>query len=212
MSNNAKLKKYEDVLMTALQFRESDLAANEAGELSPTQIRKLQWRRSMAIIGALVLTAIFAFILLSFVRFAAFRGASPLLAIGFVIVVGILAFITYQAVSLTNDLRDGVSVVEGRVQLDMNRGEQTSRFYVKIDNIRFRVRKAVFLAFKNGDPYRIYYAPRSKLILSVEWLRDDDPFIGDDGEVMYGGSGETETVRRNLDDGAEVRRGRSRGE
>jgi hypothetical protein len=35
----------------------------------------------------------------------------------------------------------------------------------------------VFLSFKNGDPYRIYYAPATKLILSAEWLRDDSPFV-----------------------------------
>ena len=32
------------------------------------------------------------------------------------------------------------------------------------------INKDVFLAFKNGDPYAIYYAPYSKTLLSAEWL------------------------------------------
>jgi hypothetical protein len=37
----------------------------------------------------------------------------------------------------------------------------------------FAINKPIFLAFKNGDPYRIYYAPHSKTLLSAEWLRDE---------------------------------------
>ena len=43
----------------------------------------------------------------------------------------------------------------------------------------FVVSKQVFLAFKNGDPYRVYYAPNSKRIVAAEWLRGEDNLLLD---------------------------------
>lgn len=62
--------------------------------------------------------------------------------------------------------------VKGRVSLNIYEGKNGG-YSVAIDDIAFHVSSSVFLAFKNNDPYRIYYAPSSKVILSAEALRDE---------------------------------------
>ena len=47
-----------------------------------------------------------------------------------------------------------------------------------------RTTKAVFLAFKNNDPYRIYYTVGSKTILSAEWLYDIQEYDGEEANAQ----------------------------
>lgn len=70
-----------------------------------------------------------------------------------------------------------VALAEGRVDLSLNALQNTAEYFLRVENMRFTIKQNAFLTFKNGDPYRIYYAPHSKKILSVEWLREDDNLI-----------------------------------
>lgn len=58
--------------------------------------------------------------------------------------------------------------IEGRINLNIN----GRRFSIALDNQRFDLKQEAFLAFKNDDPYRLYFTPRTKILLSAEWLRD----------------------------------------
>jgi hypothetical protein len=72
------------------------------------------------------------------------------------------------------DLRVGeAQSLEGRIQLDTVSVSSAQQFTVTVEGHKFVVNKPVFLAFKNGDPYVIYYLPRSNTMLSAEWLRED---------------------------------------
>ncbi|GAB4308759.1 MAG: hypothetical protein Kow00117_02030 [Phototrophicales bacterium] len=78
-------------------------------------------------------------------------------------------------------LRSPMKEITGIVRLDarvVSRGRSgtTTYFYVQIADQKFKVSQRVMLAFKNGDPYSIYYVDRE--ILSAEWL-NESPF-GDD--------------------------------
>ncbi len=180
MPGDTKLKKYEDVLMRALNFTEDDLALNAAGQLSAAQLNRLKTQRTSTAILAVALSVIVGGLLLFANVYA--RSLAPLVmmvlfVILFTVVTGII-----PAVQMTRDLQAGVQVAEGRVELDTIARRRRTAYVVKLDGQKFKVRKMTFLAFKNGDPYRIYYAPHSRTILSAEWLRDDDPFVerGDD--------------------------------
>lgn len=110
------------------------------------------------------------------------------------------------------DLRDNqVEQIEGRIHLDfkqqnpriallyiitglwfwpillyffLKRANNTDNDYLlTIADQEFKIKKSLFLALKNGDPYSVYYAPHSREILSLEWLRDDQPFISDQDEA-----------------------------
>ena len=92
------------------------------------------------------------------------------------IVTGVVVIGTWlKGAKFTADIRKGeVDVAEGRVILDViGQGNSGNAYSARIENVTFAINKPIFLAFKNGDPYRIYYAPHSKTILSPEWLREE---------------------------------------
>ncbi len=182
MPKEVKLKKYEEVLAAALKFTDDDLAMNAAGRLSPAQAAMLQRRRTVGaiLIGGLCATVGF-FLLIGTVGATASLG--PILLAMLVFLAFALAVGAIPAVRISRDLQQGVKVAEGRVALDMTPAQNSATYKVQIDGQKFKVQKRAFLAFKNGDPYRIYYAPNTKTILSAEWLRDDNPFIETDEEM-----------------------------
>jgi hypothetical protein len=73
-------------------------------------------------------------------------------------------------------LGSDVDAVEGLVNLRIKHHylrPPRSQYVIELEKLRFDTAHRIFLAFKNGDPYRIYYAPGSNTILSAEWLRND---------------------------------------
>ena len=81
------------------------------------------------------------------------------------------------------DLQEAVTAMSANAQserlvdLSLNALQNTAEYFLRVENMRFTIKQNAFLTFKNGDPYRLYYAPYSQQILSVEWLRDDNPFV-----------------------------------
>ncbi len=176
MPNETKLKKYEDVLMAAFDFSEADLAANESGSLSAGQVSALQQQRTRQIRNIALMCALVIALAL-FVMVAVTLATVPMLA--FIVLFTLIATLngTRSIRRLNHDLQSGVEEVEGRIELDLRSAEDGSGEYVvRLDGRKFKVKRAGFSAFKNGDPYRLYYTPHAKTILSVAWLRDDDPF------------------------------------
>ena len=180
VTNDHKLKKYEDVLMRALNFTEDDLTLNAAGQLSAAQMNRLKTQRTTTASLAVALSVIVGGLLLFANGYA--RSLAPLVMMVLIFVLFTVVTGIIPAVQMTRDLQAGVQVAEGRVELDTIPRRKRTVYLVKLDGQKFKVQKQTFLAFKNGDPYRIYYAPHSRTILAAEWLRDDDPFVerGDD--------------------------------
>ena len=181
MPDDIKLKKYEEVLMAAFDFDTADLAANERGNYSEHQIAALHHQRRRYVVTG----AIMAGLMLLFLAFVVLTSSQLAALFNGVAVLGLLlaAFSTGQHVyRLNRDLQTPVSAVEGRVIQELRSTEDGGDYVVHLEDQKFKLKRDVFLAFKNGDPYRLYYAPRTKKILSVAWLRDDDPFVepGDD--------------------------------
>ena len=175
MAADSKVKKYEDVLMAAIRFDEADLAANEAGTFSAGQILAFKNRRAAQTSIVAILCTIIALIML-LVAVNVANVLFPLLVLavvfgGFALLIGGI-----PTLQITRDLQQGVRAVEGRVELDMTSSQNGTFYVMKVAGKQFKVMKPTFLAFKNGDPYRIYYAPYTDTILSVAWLRDDNPF------------------------------------
>ena len=172
-----KPKKYEDLLMAALNFTEADLEANQAGALSARQVAALEQRRNwsfMGMIASIVVTAL-VFLIASVMQ----PGDDAIVvAILSTIPIAFAIWLAYTAYRYGKDVAERHSAaVEGRVELDIGGGQNSTNLAIKLENKKFRVNKRQFLTFKSGDPYRIYYAPRSKRVLSAEWLRDDAPFV-----------------------------------
>lgn len=181
----AKVKRYDDVLKTAFYFDQHDLEANRVGKLTDWQLNRLKadLRRATAALAILLFGALVVFGGGASI-YTSGGQPSGLLTAAFVmlVVVGILAlYYWFRNQRASADLREQkVSVVEGRVELRaVSSGESSTAYSVRIGEVQFPLKKQEFLAFKNGDPYRVYYAPNSKKLLSAEWLRGDENLVPD---------------------------------
>ena len=165
-------------LMEGVGFTEEDLAANSAGRFSDAQHARLTEklnRRPAAkdlAVSFLPVALVGLCVLLTTNR-SQNSGPSLVFLIGGAAVL-VLLFNwfadAYPKMQVRKDLQAGSpQVVEGRIQFKVERG----MYFATIEGTRLPLKQSDILAFKNGDPYRIYYAPYSKTILSAEWLRDD---------------------------------------
>ncbi len=170
-----KLKhKPEHMLMDAIGFTEEDLEANRQGIITDAQ--KVHFRReyqksAFAFLPALVILAFFTIGLLSSGLLFIQPGSIVLPFLFFIVYLAYLSWRRQQAVDAIR--RGNLESVEGRIQLNTTASNSRQLFTISVQNQKFNIKKNVFLAFKNGDPYVIYYVPRSKSILSAEWLRED---------------------------------------
>ncbi|MBZ0285406.1 MAG: hypothetical protein K8L97_32025 [Anaerolineae bacterium] len=160
--------KSEHLLMDAIEFDEEDLESNQQGVLSQKQQQVFRAERNswgLGVLLVLILSPMFFIFLLN----SGGRNPHTLIV---VIPIALIVLIHFwlKWTSWGKDYRRNlVHSAEGRVQLDVLSREN---YRIDIQKMRFEVTKRVFLAFKNNDPYIIYYAPSTKRILSAEWLRE----------------------------------------
>ncbi len=177
-----KPKKYAERLMAAFNFDEDDLEANQGGYLSQRQINRLKAVRNRSLSTFVLLALLFAF-LAFFIVAAGFHPPTilPSVVTAFVVILAVYSISGTKPGAIIRDLSDNQAAVsEGRVDLLLSNAQYGSEYFLRVENVRFTVTQNAFLAFKNGDPYRIYYTPRSRKILSVEWLREDANLLDED--------------------------------
>jgi hypothetical protein len=159
-------------LAIALDFTPEDLEANRDGHLSSSQRADFALIERRWMVSAVIATLIIVWSILNVggrIDVAIGQGGIP-----WFIAAGAMAFSWYKWKLYFDDLRTPeIGGLQGRVDLDMTVNGKSSTLNLTIQATQFDVKKDVFLAFKNGDPYAIYYAPHSKTILSAEWLRDE---------------------------------------
>lgn len=175
----AKSRSLENDLMAALNFTADDLDANRDGQLSEEQRARLYGKR---IYWLLAIAGVVAFVFLInlpgvFIVFSSGDYPPPadmLIFIGFILgCIGILVLLYTRSDlrAITADLQEKtVESVQGLIALETF-GQDKMK--VHIHDRAFTVNNKAGLAFKNGDPYCLYYAPHSKTLLSAEWLRED---------------------------------------
>jgi hypothetical protein len=180
-------------LAETLYFTDGDLESNAEGEITDHQMRRLQTRLMMRLVagGFFVVLIVAPTLILPSRAVVIYPAVGPnpvWLVIGLVMLFMAFTF-GMQIVNLWRDLRERrAEAVEGPAMLDIHYSRARSAgmvtvysnrgrpgYTVSVGGLNFRVDKHAFLAFKNGDPYVIYYAPHSKLLLSAAPL-DDDPF------------------------------------
>jgi hypothetical protein len=160
-------RKYDDGLMRALDFKEADLELNRRGEMSKYQLERV--RGSLAAIDAVMLILVVAGVLISLYVAQLYTILGFIAAI-FCLIMGSLLF-TYIETEWRGLARDRqaqkILQVEGYIHLDVTNAHS---FKVVICDSEFCISKAMFLAFKNGEQYRIYYAPGTRKIFSAELI------------------------------------------
>ncbi len=178
-----KPKKYEDRLMGTLGFDEDDLDANQSGHFSSAQRAQFaaEQRRIATFIAADLLVGA-AWI--GAARFFWIAAATLPLLLYILMPLFAVVLLGYgiKIFRLWRDVQeDQVLSAEGRIDLSMH-AQTTNNLdcKIKVGEVTFPVKQDTFLAFKNGDPYAIYYTRRSKKLLSAEWLRGEDNLLSPD--------------------------------
>jgi hypothetical protein len=158
-------------LQVALGFDDEDIEANRDGRLSNRQRARLADHEFRWIGIAILASLVIVWSILNAsgrIDVAIGQGGIPWL-----IAAAITGYAWYKGKQYYDYLHaQEIGAVQGRVQLNMQSSKNSTALTVGIQDLQFSVKQQAFLAFKNGDPYAIYYAPRSKTILSAEWLRE----------------------------------------
>jgi hypothetical protein len=145
------------LLMGALDFSTSDLAANSRGELSPTQRQNIHEARlrqaGFLIIGTTLVWIIGAQLHVDWL---------PLVFSSAMLVTLILS-VMYRA---QDDLKSPVQSATGRVSI----GFVMLGSHIHINNRTFSASRSVGEAFVPGRIYRLYYTDGSRTLLSAELI------------------------------------------
>jgi hypothetical protein len=145
------------LLMGALDFSASDLAANSRGEFSPTQKQNMQQARFRQI-ALLVIAAIFIWI-----GGIEVRVDWIMMAFSTAVLVSLMLGIYYR---FQADLESPVQAITGRMNIAFLMW--SSR--VQVNGETFRASRDVGAAFAPGHIYRLYHTAHSHLILSAELI------------------------------------------
>jgi hypothetical protein len=185
--------KPKNPLMNAIGFTEEDLEANRNGYMSQRQFAWLEREkrsRQRSFIATLVIWPLLSGLLgpgailyygpaSELTLLAAYLGTALVILIFFIPFYDLRWRRVRQCRSAVENVHrtGGISWVEGWVNLDIEAhaddGGTIYTYAISLESMCFNIRKDVFLAFKNGDPYRIYYEPYTTRLLSAEWLRDE---------------------------------------
>lgn len=176
----------------ALHFDAHDLFCNREGYISKAQQERLhnsQWFVQMDWPATLVL-GVLAVMVVGACLVGMMLLASPVnlnkippmlvMVAGIIVIPLIITLIInwYQYTQLQADLDKGdVSTLDGPIRLDIYSGRRqadTPRCTLTVNWQRFKIDKPTLLAFRDGEPYRIYFTPTTKRILSTEPLDDTE--------------------------------------
>jgi hypothetical protein len=143
------------LLMGALDFSASDLAANSRGTFSPTQKKLVQQSRLRQI--ALLIIATF------FIWIGGIGLSLDWIVMVFssAVLVSLMLGIYYR---LKEDLESPIQAITGRVNIAFLMWGSR----VQVNGDTFRASRSVGEAFKPGHIYRLYHTAYSRLILSAE--------------------------------------------
>ncbi len=168
-------------LSTVLKFNDDDLAANRDGYMTVRQRSRLQQetRRFVQkhVAVGLSILLFFGCLLVILFQSASISQINLMtictLILGITLTLAQPGFLFYKALgrrrAVRADLYKGsVAVTEGLVALTIYQRGRYSGLEISVGGEAFKVDSDVFVAFKNGEPYAIYYAPHSRTLLAAE--------------------------------------------
>lgn len=175
---------YKEKILTieeALNFKPEDIAANEASFLSEAQRVRLKHQQEAqtfgigvtGVVGIGLTLLLFALLMLPGVSIVNYVICIALLVGCFAIMMNAQT----QRANTKQELEDGiVARAEGRIRLAWGGSKMMETHSVSIGDLRFQINRVQFSAFKNNDPYVLYFSPRTKLLLGAHHLTSQDYF------------------------------------
>lgn len=161
-------------LASVLRFNQADLAANRSGRITPRQNSRLIGKAIFAILGSLVTFVITIVALLAFwnngltdstaTPFSLFCSAAILL-----LMIGGAFMLLAQSMQIGRDISSGrVLSAVGQAHKRIG-GSRNANFYVSLSRSpEFQINHPTYQAFLEDQPYRLYYTPHSRKLLSAE--------------------------------------------
>ena len=159
-------------LMQPMSFDMDDLIANRAGQLGDSQRDRLQGLQTRALL--IGLAGFFGIGLLAaiFIYFAQVRSSFVLLLLGiFTTMINALfvGLFGRQWMLLNADIRDDeVAIISGTMERVVQADNRMNNFVLRVNGEDFHVKKDLFKLFRHEVPYRLYCAPRSRVLLAAE--------------------------------------------
>lgn len=175
-----KVAGLQEILAKANNFGQEDLEANKAGRMSSQQVSRLVPQLlsgSSIILAALLIEALSLFLFSPLgradqVTFLAFCGtliAIPIFIVGLVRFWRALSDILGGKIAMEEGVGRKVTLSHGsRRDLEKRTGRETTTRFYQIDQKRIRVPERAYRALINSVPYRVYYAPNTKILMSIE--------------------------------------------
>ena len=196
-----KPKKYEERLMESIGFDEDDLDANKAGHFTQKQIDKLAAAQKKTLKAAIIFTLLIG-VILCFLALGVSLSAVPKPLLIVALPLGaIFAALVFHIYRLRTDVHeDDICSVEGRIDLSLQPVQNTANYFLLVEGVRLHIGQKAFLAFKNGDPYCIYYSRHAKKLLSAEWLRDGNDNLLTTTEITSTTEPDAETTDSSAND------------
>jgi hypothetical protein len=158
-----------------VSFSTDELNANRAGRITQEQVKMLR-RRLMSYAGKMILLVVLMFVTAAVIVYLAQFPRSTFFVV-VPLVLGVMVLLVEAQWAMLTDARNGQVVdIVGTIQvfndiqgLDLTVSDQTGHKHV----LRAKPQQASL--FKEGACYRVFYAPRSTIILSAEEVPCDPP-------------------------------------
>ncbi len=156
------------ILASTHHFNPLSLESNRNGIQSPDQALRLTLLASLYIIGAIMALSISAGIIILFEKTAnASAPVFPVLCLNiFLFIIGF--YVLWRGFLIISDVWTGkIAAVQGHVSKSVWNGRLTSYHY-SLAGMRWRVSHQAYNALVASIPYRIYFTPRSKILIAIE--------------------------------------------
>ena len=191
MNKNQKKKRPfghdESALGKAFRFNQADLQDNQSGFISLKQKRRL--------IGVMIISSVLivVFVIMMIIGLVnswvnvntswgiMLCGIVTFLAVG--VIAGLIAVSSLRWRQILTDVRmNHVQMLEGIIHLnDVQRSNGKKDYLLRIDDDTFAIKEEQQRVFTSDTTYRLYIAPESRTILSVEKIQ---PSTGNTPEAM----------------------------
>lgn len=163
-----------EILAQANGFSAEDLAANRNGEVTPSQRIKPLAQLIIGAVSSLVALAFGSFFYFQIVPEIEDSAALFMLVVPALILAVFFLFGGWMVLSSLLDMSfPSVASIEGKARKQKHtsggRSRSTTYYYV-IGEERFQVSRRAYNALVEGLPYRIYYLPRTRKLVSIEVL------------------------------------------
>lgn len=177
--SKAAMNEYTHALTTSLALTVEDVNLNREGQISPAQVTKLNQLIRQYLRATVLQMGITSFpIVVGIVLYWLEQRSSlptgewlPLLLILTLCFAATALFPVWRLRNLIQDVHHNrVEAVDGAIIFD-----KPGRTFL-IGDARFDVAPETYRLLQQGDPYTVYFAPRSRVVLGMEWL-GASPFI-----------------------------------